>query len=118
MWYNKQWNTMNNAYNLYYKIHWHTIINMNQYETINNKIQHTILPINYNKQLNTMSNDNNYDTIYDEIQCKIEYNIQYNTTDSENNMIQWTIWYNVQYSIIAYNITIQYNRQLVQYQTI
>ena len=40
--------------------------------------------------------------------------------DNENNlnMIQWTIWYNVQYSIIAYNITIQYNRQLVQYQTI
>ena len=31
--------------------------------------------------------------------------------DNENNMIQWTIWYNVQYSIIAYNITIQYNTQ-------
>ena len=38
--------------------------------------------------------------------------------DNENNMIQWPIWYNVQYRIIAYNITIQYNRQLVQYQTI
>ena len=33
-------------------------------------------------------------------------------------MIQWTTWYNVQYSIIAYNITIQYNKQWVQYQTI
>ena len=61
-----------------------------------------------------MYNDNEDDTIYNEIQCKIEYNIQYDAMDNENNMIQWT----VQYSIIAYNITIQYNRQLVQYQTI
>ena len=41
-----------------------------------------------------MYNDNKYDTIitiYNEIQCKIEYNIQYNTKDNENNMIQWTI---------------------------
>ena len=65
-----------------------------------------------------MYNDNKYDTIYNEIQCKIEYNGQYDTIYNQNNMIQWTIWYNVQYSIIAYNITIQYNRQLVQYQTI
>ena len=64
-----------------------------------------------------MYNDNKYDTIYNEIQCKIEYNIQYDTMYNENNMIQWTIWYNVQYSIIAYNITIKYNRQWVQYQT-
>ena len=56
-----------------------------------------------------MYNDNKYDTIYNEIQCKIEYNGQYDTIYNENNMIQWTIWYNVQYSIIAYNITIQYN---------
>ena len=65
-----------------------------------------------------MYNDNKYDTIYNEIQCKIECNIQNDAMDIENNMIQWTIWYNIQYSIIAYNITIQYNRQLVQYQTI
>ena len=65
-----------------------------------------------------MYNDNKYDTIYNEIQCKIEYKIQYDTMDNENKQIPWTIWYKVQYSIIAYNITIQYNRQLVQYQTI
>ena len=38
--------------------------------------------------------------------------------DNENNMIQWIIWYNVQHSIMAHNIAIQYNRQWVQYQTI
>ena len=40
-----------------------------------------------------MYNDINYDTIYNEIQCKIEYNIQYDAMDNENNMIQWTVQY-------------------------
>ena len=44
--------------------------------------------------------------------------MQYYVMDNENNMIQWTIRYNVQYSMIAYNITIQNNRKRVQYQTI
>jgi len=60
-----------------------------------NKTQYTILQIYYNKEWNTMYNDNKCDTIYNEIQCTIEYNIQWNTMYNESNMKQWTIWYNI-----------------------